>query len=96
MHGLDVVLVARDACALRSMVDDIDEVGIVGLFDGSRNGEATHAEGADIGGNDGGTDGAVCGHGVGFDEDGDFHSDRSYRTDGTDGTETPPACGHPL
>ena len=34
MHGLDVVLVARDACALRGMVDDIDEVGIIGLFDG--------------------------------------------------------------
>ena len=41
-------------------------------------GEAGHAEGADIGGNNGGTDGAVGGHGVGFDEDGGFHGDRSY------------------
>ena len=93
MHGLDVVLVARDACALRGMVDDIDEVGIVGLFDGSRNGKAGHAEVADFGGYEGGTDGAVGGHGVGFDVDGGFHGDRCYRTDGT---ETPPACGHPL
>ena len=74
MHGLDVVLVARDACALRGMVDDIDEVGIVRLFYGGRNGEATHAEGADIGGYDGGADGAVGGGGVGFDEDLCFHS----------------------
>ena len=77
MHGLDVVLVARDACALRGMVDDIDEVGIVGLFDGSRNGKAGHAEVADVGGYDGGTDGAVGGDGVGFDEDGGFHIVRS-------------------
>ena len=40
-------------------------------------GEATHAEGADIGGYDGGTDGAVGGDGMGFDEDGGFHIVRS-------------------
>ena len=55
------------------MVDDIDEVGVIGLFDGGRNGEATHAKVAEIGGYDGGTDGAVRGHGVGFDVDGGFH-----------------------
>ena len=65
-----------DASALSGMVDDIDEVGIIRLFDGGRYGEATHAEGADIGGNYGGTDGAVRGHGVGFDVDGGFHGDR--------------------
>ena len=63
---------------MRCVVDDIDEVGIVGLFDGGRNGEATHAKGADIGGNEGGTDGAIGGDGVGFDVDGDFHGDRCY------------------
>ena len=77
MHGLDVVLVAGDACALRSMVDDIDEVGIVGLFDGSRNGKAGHAEEAEVCGHHGGTDGTVGGDGVGFDEDGGFHIVRS-------------------
>ena len=40
MHGLDVVLVAGDACALHGMVDDIDEIGVIGLFDGGRNGKA--------------------------------------------------------
>ena len=55
------------------MVDDIDEVGIVGLFDGGRNGKATHAEGAEVCGHNSGTDGTVGGDGVGFDVDGDFH-----------------------
>ena len=55
------------------MVDDIDEVGVIGLFDGGRNGEATHAKVAEIGGYDGGTDGAVRGHGVSFDVDCCFH-----------------------
>ena len=41
-------------------------------------GEAGHAEVADVGGYEGGTDGAVRGDGVGFDEDGGFHCDRSY------------------
>ena len=71
---------------MRGMVDDIDEVGIVGLFDGGRNppgplrrgkGEAGHAELADVGCYEGGTDGAVGGDGVGFDEDGGFHIVRS-------------------
>ena len=93
VHGTDFVLGTVNAGALRRVVDDIDEIGIVGLFDGGRNGKATHAEEAEVCGYNGGTDGAVGGDGVGFDEDGDFHSDRSYRTDGT---ETPPACGHPL
>ncbi len=84
LQGNDVVLGAMDASALSGLFDDIDEVGIIRLFDGGRYGEATHAEGADIGGNYGGTDGAVRGHGVGFDVDGGFHGDRSYRTDGTD------------
>jgi len=44
VHGLDVVLVSGDACALRGDVHDIDEVGIVGLFDGGRNGKVVHAE----------------------------------------------------
>ena len=58
---------------MRGMVDDIDEVGVIGLFDGGRNGEATHAKVAEIGGYDGGTDGAVRGHGVSFDVDCCFH-----------------------
>ena len=62
VHGTDFVLGTVNAGALRRVVDDIDEVGIVGLFDGSRNGKATHAEGAEIGGYDGGTDGAIGGH----------------------------------
>ena len=60
---------------MRSMVDDIDEVGIIRLFYGGRNCEATHAKVAEIGGYDGGTDGAVRGHGVSFDVDGCFHGD---------------------
>lgn len=48
------------------------------MLDGGRNCEATHAKVAEIGGYDGGTDGAVRGHGVGFDVDGGFHGDRCY------------------
>jgi len=73
-----------NACALRGVVDDIDEVGIIGLFDGGRNGEATHAKEAEVCCYHSGTDGAVCGFGEGFDVDYCFHDDRSYRTDMTD------------
>ena len=89
----DCVLSAVDTCALCGVVDDIDEIGVIGLFDGGRNGEATHTKEAEVCGHHGGTDGTVGGFGVGFDVDDCFHCDRSYRTDGT---ETPPACGHPL
>ncbi len=37
MHGLDVVLVSGDACALRGVVDDIDEVGEIFGVDGDCN-----------------------------------------------------------
>ncbi len=80
----DGVLCAVDTCALCGVVDDIDEIGVVGLFDGGRNGEATHAKEAEVCGHHGGTDGAVGGFGVGFDVDDCFHCDRSYRTDVTD------------
>ena len=78
VKGLDFVLVACDAGALRCIVDDIDEVSEIFGIDGGRNGEARHAEIADIGGYEGGTDGAVRGHRVGFDEDGCFHIVRSW------------------
>ena len=77
MHSLDFVLVASDVGALRCVVDDIDEVAEILWIDGGRNGEARHAEVADIGGDEGGTDGAVRGHRVGFNEDGCFHIVRS-------------------
>ena len=66
MHGADFVLVAVNASALRRVVDDIDEVGEILHENGGRNGEARNAKVADIGGYEGGTDGAVGGHGVGF------------------------------
>ena len=78
------ILGVINACALRSMVDDIDEVGIIGLFDGGRNGEATHAKEAKVCCNYSRTDCAVGGFGEGFDVDYGFHDDRSYRTDMTD------------
>ena len=66
VHGADFVLVAVNAGTLRRVVDDIDEVSkILGIYCG-RNGEARNAKIADFGGYDGGTDGAVGGHGVGF------------------------------
>ena len=67
VHGADFVLVAVNASALRRVVDDIDEVGEILHEDGGRDGEAGHADVADFGGYDGGTDGSVGGHGVGFD-----------------------------
>ena len=73
MHGLDVVLVAGDACALCGDVHDIDEVGIVFLIDCGRECEATNADVANMSTDDGGADGTVGGHGVGFDEDDGFH-----------------------
>ena len=63
-----------NACASRGCVDHIDEVGKIFHEDGDRNGEAGHADVADFGGYEGGTDGTVGGDGVGFDEDLDFHS----------------------
>ena len=77
VHGTDFVLGTVNAGALRRVVDYIDEVGEILGVDGGRNGEATHAKVAEIGGYDGGTDGAVRGDGVGFDEDGGFHIVRS-------------------
>lgn len=74
VHGTDFVLGTVNAGALRRVVDDIDEVGEIFHEDGGRNGEAGHADVADFGGYDGGTDGAVGGRGVGFDEDLCFHS----------------------
>ena len=82
MKGDNTVLVAGNASTLRGPVHHIDEVGIIALVDGGRTppipllegeGEATNADVADAGGYDGGTDGAVRGHGVGFDVDGCFH-----------------------
>ena len=70
----DGVLVARNASALRGVCDHIDEQRIIVDVDGGREGRATYAEVADGGGYEGGTDGAVGGRGVGFDEDLDFHS----------------------
>jgi len=55
-----------NACASRGCVDHIDEVGEILHEDGDRNGEARHADVADFGGYDGGTDGAVGGHCFGF------------------------------
>ena len=63
-----------NACASRGGVDHIDEASEIFYEDGGRDGEAGHADVADFGGYDGGTDGAVGGGGVGFDEDLDFHS----------------------
>ena len=74
MHSLDFVLGTVNAGTLRRVVDDIDEIGEILHEDGGRDGEAGHADVADFGGYDGGTDGAVGGHGVGFDEDLSFHS----------------------
>ena len=62
-----------DACATRGEVDDITEIGIIFHKDRGRNGEAANADVADTGGYDGGTDGAVRGHRVGFDMDCCFH-----------------------
>ena len=73
MHGLDFILVARDVGTLRRIVDDIDEIAEIFWVDGGLNCEAGNAEVADIGGNEGGTDGAVRDHCVGFDEDCCFH-----------------------
>lgn len=73
LEGDDAVLVAWDACALRGNVHDIDEVGIVFLVDGGREGHATYADVANMSTDDGGTDGTVGGHGVSFDEDDGFH-----------------------
>ena len=77
VHGTDFVLGAVNAGALRRVVDDIDEVGEILHEDGRRDCKAGHADVADFGGYDGGTDGAVGGDGVGFDEDLDFHIVRS-------------------
>ena len=73
MEGDDVVLVAWDACALRCGVDDIDEIGIVLLIDGGRECEATNADVAKMGTDDGGADGTIGGRCVSFDEDDGFH-----------------------
>ena len=62
VHGTDFVLGAVNASALRRVVDDIDEVGEIFYEDGDRDGEAGHADVADFGGYEGGTDGAVGGH----------------------------------
>ena len=70
----DGVLVARNASVLRCVRDNIGEHGIVVDVDGGREGRAGHAEVADGGGYEGGTDGTIGGRGVGFDEDLDFHS----------------------
>ena len=75
----DGVLSTVDTCALCGVVDDIDEVGVIGLFDGGRNGEATHTKEAEVCGHNGGTDGAVGGFGVGFDVDDCFHIVRSLK-----------------
>ena len=75
----DGILGVINACALRSMVDDIDEVGIIGLFDGGRNGEATHAKEAKVCCNYSRTDGAVGGFGEGFDVDYGFHNLLGFR-----------------
>lgn len=61
------------ACALRGVVDHIDEAGEVSLVDGGREGVATHADIAGDVCDESGTDGAVGGHRLGFDEDCDFH-----------------------
>ena len=74
MHSLDFVLGTVNAGTLRRVVDDIDEVAEILWVDGGRDGEARHAKVADIGGNEGGTDGAVGRDGAGFDEDLCFHS----------------------
>ncbi len=70
----DGVLGMGNACATRSVVDDITEICVIFHKDRGRNGEAANADVADAGGYDGGTDGAVRGHRVGFDMDGGFHS----------------------
>lgn len=74
MHGFDFVLGMVNAGTLRRVVDDIDEIGEILHEDGGRDGETGHADVADFGGYDGGTDGAIGRHGVGFDEDLCFHS----------------------
>ena len=73
------ILGVVNACALRGVVDDIDEVGIIGLFDGGRNGEATHAKEAEVCCYHSGTDGAVSGFGIGFDVDDGFHNLLGFR-----------------
>ena len=78
----DGVLVARNAGALRGVRDNSGEHGIVVDVDGGREGRAGHAEVADGGGYEGGTDGAIGGRGVGFDEDLDFHTVRSWELGG--------------
>ena len=78
----DGVLVARNAGALRGVRDNIGEHGIVVDVDGGREGRAGHAEVADGGGYEGGTDGAIGGRCVGFDEDLDFHTVRSWELGG--------------
>ena len=67
------VLGVVNTCALSGVVDDIDEVGVIGLFYGGRNGEATHAKEAEVCCYHSRTDGAVGGFGVGFDVDDYFH-----------------------
>ena len=79
MHGLDIVLVARDACTLRGDVDNIDEIGIVFLIDCGRKCKATNTNVAEMGTDDGGTDGTVSERGVSFDEDDGFHIVKSLR-----------------
>ena len=73
MHSLDFVLFARDVGVVGCVFDDIEEaVEILGV-DGGRDGETGHADVANMGGNESGTDGALRDHCVGFDEDCCFH-----------------------
>ena len=73
MHGFDFVLFARDVGVVGSVVDDIEKTLEILGVNGGRDGEAGHADVADMSGNESGTDGAVRARRVGFDEDGCFH-----------------------
>lgn len=73
MYGVDGVFGVVYACALRGVVDHIDEAGEVSLVDGGREGVAAHADIAGDVGDESGSDGAVGGLCLGFDEDCDFH-----------------------
>ena len=67
LHGVDGVFGVVYACALRGVVDHIDEAGEVSLVDGGREGVATNADLAGNVGNKHRTDGAVGGLCLGFD-----------------------------
>ena len=61
------------ACALRGVVDHLNEVIVVRQVDGGREGFVAYTDETGYVGDEGGTDGAVRGCRLSFDEDSDFH-----------------------